>query len=72
MERVPSTFSSINVCTACNNCTENEALSSLTLIHFDEGMQGKWTCEAVNAVRSTLSPHDTDLRMKTRPEYRSH
>ena len=62
MERVPATFSRINVCTACSNCTEDEALSSLTLIRFDEAMEGRWTCEAANAVRSSLAPHDTHLR----------
>lgn len=67
MDRVPSTFTRINVCTSCHNCTENEALSSLTLIHFDEGLQGKWTCEAMNAVSSTLAPHDSDVSLVPDP-----
>ena len=64
MERIPSTFPRISVCTSCSNCTENEALSSLTLIEFDEGLQGKWTCEAVNSVQSIVSPHDTELILR--------
>lgn len=69
MERIPSTFPRISVCTSCSNCTENEALSSLTLIEFDEGLEGKWTCEAVNSVQSIVSPHDTELRLRPSPNY---
>jgi hypothetical protein len=69
MERIPSTFPRIRVCTSCSNCTENEALSSLTLIEFDEGLEGKWTCEAVNAIETIMSPHDTELTLRPSSSY---
>lgn len=64
MDKVPSTFPRISVCTSCTNCSENEALSSLTLIEFDEGLAGKWTCEAVNPVQTIVSPHDSELILR--------
>lgn len=61
MDRVSGNGPRINICTTCSNCSENEAFSSIQLVNFDEGLQGKWTCEAINAVGSSLSEHETDV-----------
>lgn len=69
-QKVPMVASSqISVCTTCHNCTENEAISSLTLANFDERLEGKWTCEAVNSVDTSLAPHDTDLALRPASSY---
>lgn len=61
MDRVSGNWPRINICTTCESCTESEAFSSIQLVNFDESFQGKWTCEAVNAVGSSISEHETDV-----------
>lgn len=61
MDRVSGNWPRINICTTCQNCSENEAFSSLQLINFDEGLEGRWTCEAVNAVGSSYSENESEV-----------